>query len=82
MEERVRQILEKHSGLGATVWTIPVTANLWSLGMTSLASVDVMLALEKAFAFEFPESRLRHATFSSVDAIVECVGELTGSRPS
>jgi acyl carrier protein len=38
-----------------------------------------MLALESAFGFEFPESKLRHATFSSVYSIMASVKELTGS---
>ncbi len=80
METKVRAILRGHSGLGDAVQDIDIYDNLWGLGMTSLASVEVMLALESAFGFEFPESKLRHATFSSIYAIMDCVTELTGSR--
>jgi acyl carrier protein len=79
MEEQVREILRHHSGLGDTVEHISAYENLWMLGMTSLASVQVMLALETVFHLELPEEKLRHATFSSIYSIVGCVRELIGS---
>lgn len=78
MEGQVRVILREHSGLGAAIGGISIYDNLWRLGMTSLASVQVMLALEEAFGFEFPDSKLRHATFASIFHIMDCVTELTG----
>ncbi len=80
MERQVRAILQEHSGLGQLIDGISAHENLWRMGMTSAASVNVMLALESAFDFEFPESKLRHATFSCVFNIVGCVRELTGSE--
>ena len=79
MERQVRAILQEHSGLGEAVADISAHENLWRMGMTSAASVNVMLALESAFDFEFPESKLRHATFACVYNIVGCITELTGS---
>ena len=38
-------------------------------GMTSLASVNVMLALESEFAVEFPDQMLNRSMFISVAAI-------------
>jgi acyl carrier protein len=78
MEAHVRQILRDHSGLGDAVNDIGIHHSLWHLGMTSMASVQVMLALETDFGFEFPEDRLRHATFASIHNIVRCVADLTG----
>ncbi|HEX6681683.1 MAG TPA: acyl carrier protein [Candidatus Limnocylindrales bacterium] len=79
MQAQVRGILQEHSGLGDVIQDIGIYENLWALGMTSLASVQVMLALESTFGFEFPESKLRHATFSSIHSIMGCVSELTAS---
>jgi acyl carrier protein len=79
MEEKVRAILREHSGLGDAVQQMTVHDSLWLMGMTSAASVEVMVALESAFGFEFPDERLRHATFASVYNIVRCIRELTGS---
>lgn len=79
METQVRAILQQHSGLGDAAQSIGGNESLWQAGMTSLASVEVMLALESTFGFEFPDSWLRHATFGTVFNIMACVKELTRS---
>lgn len=79
METQVRTILQERSGLGDTVQGIGMHESLWLLGMTSLDSVEVMLTLEETFGFEFPESRLRHATFATIFNIMRCIKELTES---
>jgi acyl carrier protein len=48
-------------------------ADLYELGLTSHASVDVMLALEDEFDIEFPEEVLKKATFASVHNIAQVV---------
>ena len=50
--------------------------DLFRLGMTSHASVSVMLALEDAFGVEFPEHMLRKSTFESISSIRQAVTEL------
>jgi acyl carrier protein len=79
METQVRAILREHSGLGDAVRGISIHESLWLMGMTSLDSVAVMVALESAFDFEFPDDKLRHATFASVFSIMRCIKELTES---
>lgn len=79
MEAQVRTILRQHSGLGNAVRAIGIHDSLWLMGMTSAASVEVMLALESTFGFEFPDSELRHSTFASIYSIVRSVRDLTGS---
>ena len=45
-------------------------------GLTSFASVQLMLALEESFDVEFPESMLKRRTFASIAAIREAMNEL------
>lgn len=52
--------------------------DLYRAGLTSHASVNLMLALEDEFDIEFPESYLRRSTFASIAAIHEAIGEITG----
>jgi len=78
METQIRAILQEHSGLAGAAQHISIYDNLWLLGMTSLASVQVMLGLEAAFAVEIPDEKLLHATFSSIHEIMKCMRELTG----
>jgi acyl carrier protein len=56
------------------------TDDLYDAGMSSLASVNLMLALEDAYEVEFPERMLRRSTFASVAAIRDAVLELLGQR--
>ena len=78
VDETIRQVLIDHGRLAVPVETLAEDADLFSSGMTSHASVNVMLALEDAFDFEFPEKMLKKSTFESIDAISTAVNELTG----
>ena len=58
------------------------TPILFAAGMTSHASVNVMLALEDAFDIEFSEQMLKKSTFESIAAIRAGVIEMTGAEVS
>jgi acyl carrier protein len=79
MEEEIRQILSQHARLPVEMADLDNDADLYQAGMTSHASVSVMLALEDAFDFEFPESMLRKSTFESVSAIRAALTTLVGA---
>ena len=74
--ERIRSVLEQHGKLASDVSTLADDADLYRAGLTSHASVNVMLALEDEFDVEFSERMLRRQTFESVDAIREALEEL------
>ena len=76
MEVQIRQVLAEHARLAVDIDAVGDGDDLYQAGMTSHASVSVMLALEDAFDVEFPERMLRKATFESVSAIKEALGEL------
>ena len=79
MEEEIREILSQHARLPVDIAELDNDADLYEAGMTSHASVSVMLALEDAFDFEFPESMLRKSTFESVTAIEAALTSLVGT---
>jgi acyl carrier protein len=79
MDETIRTILAEHGHLPVEVDKLRDEDDLYQAGMTSHASVNVMLALEDEFDIEFPETMLRKSTFESVAAIRVALGELTGS---
>jgi holo-[acyl-carrier-protein] synthase len=79
MDEEIRQILAEHARILEDVSTIGDDDDLFQLGMTSHASVNVMLALEDSFDFEFPERMLRKSTFESIAAIRSALTELTNA---
>jgi acyl carrier protein len=79
MDEKIRTILAEHGRFPVDVATIGDDEDLFQAGMTSHASVNVMLALEEEFDLEFPEIMLRKSTFESVTAIRNALAELTTS---
>ena len=79
MEETIRKVLAEHAQLPVEVDKLRSGDNLYEVGMTSHASVNVMLALEDEFEVEFPEAMLRKSTFESVAAIRAALGELAAS---
>jgi len=80
MIERVRDIV-KHMGLLASkIDSLQGDADLYDAGLTSFASVQLMLALEDAFDVEFPERMLNRKTFSSLAAIAAALDELVTEK--
>jgi acyl carrier protein len=77
MNERIREIIRVHGQLPGT--KVPSDdADLYAAGLTSHASVSVMLALEEAFDVEFPDRMLTRSVFSSVSSIASALTELQG----
>ncbi len=76
MNDEIRQILKEHGRLPVDVATLAPDADLYQAGMTSHASVNVMLAIEDCFDVEFPDRMLKRSVFESVDAIAAALGEL------
>lgn len=68
-DEKIRNVLEEHGRLPVSVSTLNNGDDLYQNGLSSHASVNVMLALEDEFDVEFPDSLLRKGTFQSVAAI-------------
>jgi acyl carrier protein len=72
-------LVSEHAGLAVDVSSLAPDADLYRAGMSSFASVQLMLALEEAFDIEFPESMLSPRTFSSLSAIEAAVGQLASA---
>jgi acyl carrier protein len=73
---QIRQVLRDHARLPVDVDSIDESADLFQAGMSSHASVNVMLALEDAFDVEFPDRMLKRSVFESVAGISAAIGEL------
>jgi len=50
--------------------------DLYEAGMSSHASVNVMLALESEFNLEFPDQMLNRSVFDSIGAIASAIEQL------
>ena len=76
----IREIITQHARLAVEVSTLADEGDLYQAGMSSHASVNLMLALEEKFEVEFPERMLRRRSFESVAAIRAAVQELLQER--
>ena len=75
-EVQIRNILLAHGRLNQDVSLLQGDTDLYQSGMTSHASVNVMLALEGTFNIEFPDQFLKRSVFSSIDSIGRALSEL------
>lgn len=76
MSQQIRAILREHGRLAGNIDSLTDDYDLFNAGMTSQASVSVMLALEGAFGIEFPDHMLKPSTFASISAIRAAVDDL------
>ena len=76
LEPRVRAVLARHARLSADASSIDAQADLYQAGMTSHASVNVMLGLEGEFDVEFPDEMLNRGAFSSIESICQAVASI------
>ena len=78
----ILSIVATHGRLSIDIATLGNDDDLFHKGMTSTASVGLMLALQSHFGFEFPDSMLRRSTFESVSAIQAAVNEMLTAPPA
>ncbi len=69
MRESIRRVLRDHARLVRPIDGMADEADLYEAGMTSHASVNVMLALEGELGVRFPDRMLRRGVFESIVSI-------------
>ena len=74
--DTIRKILKDHGRLDIDAATLSADADLYDAGMTSHASVNVMLAIESEFDIEFPDQMLSRGVFESIQSISSAVSSL------
>ena len=75
-EEKIREILDSHAKLSANIAELNGDSDLYSAGLTSLTTVNLMLAIEDGFDIEFPDHMLSRQTFQSIDSLSGAVEDL------
>ena len=76
LESQIRAVLTQHARLPVDVDRVSVQDDLFQIGMSSHASVSVMLGLEDAFDVEFPDEMLRRSVFASIAAMSQALDAL------
>ncbi len=77
MDDRIRAVIGQYAKLSTDAGALADADDLYAAGMTSHASVNLMLALENEFDIEFPDRMLRRSVFESVASIRSALLELT-----
>jgi acyl carrier protein len=77
LQQQVRSVVLEHGRLTG-VSDLKDDTDLYTVGLTSVASVAVMLALEATFDIEFPDRFLTRQVFESIQNIARAIAELVG----
>ncbi|HEY7057418.1 MAG TPA: acyl carrier protein [Vicinamibacterales bacterium] len=77
VEDRIRKVIAAQARISVGANGLSDTDDLYRAGMSSHASVNLMLALEDEFDIEFPDRMLRRNVFESVAAIRAALTELS-----
>lgn len=80
MRDQIRDLLTKFGKLPVDVATLSDDADLYAAGLSSFASVQLMLGIEEAFDVEFPDSLLNRRSFASIAAIADALASLGVDR--
>ena len=73
LKDRIRNIVKDNVRIGVPFSTLDDSTPLYQAGMTSYASVQLMLALENEFSLEFPDVMLSRDVFESIDSIANAI---------
>lgn len=79
MSERtqtIRRIVQEHGRIPNSIDGVADTDSLYNVGLTSHATVNVMLALEDEFDIEFPERFLNRSTFETIASLRAAIGSI------
>jgi acyl carrier protein len=76
MLDEIQEVLRAYAQLTVTVYELRPEDDLYQAGMTSHASVNVMLALEEKFDVEYPDRMLTRGSFATIANIQLALAEL------
>ncbi len=78
--DMIRDVIREGGALPVDIATLGDTDDLYTAGLTSHATVNLMLGLEEKFDLEFPDRLLRRRTFESIAAIRTAITELLDEK--
>jgi D-alanine--poly(phosphoribitol) ligase subunit 2 len=78
IEEQIRQVLTESGRLAVTTASLDSEADLFTVGLDSLAIVNVLMSLEERFDIELPDEFLSRRSFSNIATIEDIITNLVG----
>lgn len=74
--QMIRRILDTHGCLDAEARLIRTHDDLFARGLTGLAAVDVLLAVEDALGITFPPAMVARSSVKTIDTLIACAKRL------
>lgn len=81
-EKEIRTILKHVAHLEAAIDSIGDGDDLYEAGLSSLDTIQLMLAIEKQFNIEIPDEMLNRNLFRSIDALADTIATLQRTEHS
>jgi len=78
----IRTILKHVAHLEAAIDSIGDGDDLYEAGLSSLDTIQLMLAIEKQFNIEIPDEMLNRNLFRSIDALADTIATLQRAEHS
>lgn len=78
IKDQLRNIVKNHAGLKLPLKDIEDSTDLYYAGMSSQASVVLMIAVESQFGLEFPDAMLNRDVFANIETIADAVEHVLG----
>ncbi len=78
----IRSILKHVAHLEAAIDSIGDGDDLYEAGLSSLDTIQLMLAIEKQFNIEIPDEMLNRNLFRSIDALADTIATLQRTEHS
>jgi len=82
VKKDIRTILKHVAHLEAAIDSIGDEDDLYEAGLSSLDTIQLMLAIEKQFNIEIPDEMLNRNLFRSIDALADTIATLQRSEHS
>jgi acyl carrier protein len=76
IKDRLQHIVKDYAGLNRPLEDIEDSTDLYYAGMSSQASVVLMIAVESQFGIEFPDAMLNRDVFANIGAIADAIESL------
>ncbi|CAG2156955.1 Aminoacyl carrier protein [Cupriavidus yeoncheonensis] len=80
MKTTIREILSEVARLDVSVDSLDDDADLYEAGLTSVATVHMMLAIENALGVEMPDNMIQRELFRSINSLAAAAETLRQPR--
>jgi acyl carrier protein len=82
VKNEIRAVLKQVAHLEAAIDSIGDADDLYEAGLSSLDTIQLILALERQFNVEIPDEMLNRNLFRSIDSLADAIGTLQRTEQS